>query len=217
MVTKMLESLLHRVPDQTLNPDESVARGAAIYAAHLLQDAGVNTPALHCQVVDVNSHSLGIEGVDPITGKRQNTILIPRNTPLPTSALHKFVTKRANQNSISIKVLEGESFDPTACVLIGRAVMRDVPPGLPRGCHIEVVYRYRANGRLEVLIQIPDPEGPGPPLQQMTVELQRDGVMSDDRIQAWRSAVQTGGGFTPLSQVVKEVLGVTLPIEEDLP
>jgi molecular chaperone DnaK len=215
MVAKMLESLLDRVPDQTLNPDESVARGAAIYAAQLLREAGIKTPALNCQIVDVNSHSLGIEGVDPLTGKRQHTILIPRNTPLPTSALHKFVTKRANQETISIKVLEGESLDPSACILIGRAAMRDVPPGLPKGTHLEVIYQYLANGRLTVLIRIPDPDGHGPPLQEMTVELQREGNLSDDRIRAWQSAVQSGGGFTPLSKVVKEVLGVTLPQEED--
>jgi molecular chaperone DnaK len=215
MVAKMLESVLGRVPDQTLNPDESVARGAAIYAAQLLRKAGIQTPQLDCKIVDVNSHSLGIEGVDPITGKRQHTILIPRNTPLPTSALHKFVTKRSSQETISIKVLEGESLDPSACILIGRAAMRDVPPGLPKGTHIEVIYEYLANGRLTVLIRVPDPDGQGPPLQEMVVELQREGNLSDDRIRAWQSALWSGGGFNSLSKAVREVLGVTLPQEEE--
>lgn len=210
MVTKMLESLFDRVPDQTLNPDESVARGAAIYAAHLLFEAGADTPALNCQIIDVNSHSLGIEGVDPITGKRQNTILIPRNTPLPTSALHKFVTKRPDQDTISVRVLEGESADPAACILIGQAAMRDVPAGLPKGAHIEVIYQYLANGRLTIQLRIPDPRGNGPPLKEMSVELRREGDLSDDRIHTWRSAVETGD-FSQLARAVKEVLGVSLP------
>jgi hypothetical protein len=64
-------------------------------------------------------------------------------------------------------------------------------------------------------MRIPDPEGEGPPLKEMVVQLQREGNLSDDRIRAWRSALQSGGGITPLSKIVKEVLGVTLPKEED--
>ncbi len=86
-VYSMLEEVTGRAPDTSINPDECVARGAAIYAAHQMAARGLaGTP--HCwRFVDVNSHSLGIEGVDPLTGRRQNTILIPRNTPLPASAI----------------------------------------------------------------------------------------------------------------------------------
>ena len=202
MVLKMLEETLGRVPDQTLNPDESVARGAAIYAAHLLQKAGKDSPTLNCQVVDVNAHSLGIEGIDPITQKKQNIVLIPRNTPLPTSAIHKFVTKKPNQGTVSVKILEGESSDPSACIPIGRAIMRDLPPGLAQGTHIEVLYHYEANGRLYIQIRIPGTE------KKMHVQLTREGNLSDDRIHAWKSAIAKGGTFADFIAAVEEVLGV---------
>ena len=202
MVLQMLESTFQRVPDQTLNADEAVARGAAIYASHLLHKVGRETAALNCQVVDVNAHSLGIEGVDPVTHKKQNTILIPRNTPLPTSVLHKFVTKKPNQETISIKVLEGESLDPDACILIGKAVMRDLPPNLPKGTHVEVVYAYEANGRLSIALCIPGTD------RRMRVELNRAGNLADDRIHAWQAALIRGGSFSDFVSAVEEALGV---------
>ncbi len=212
MVASMLEQLLGRVPDDSLNPDESVARGAAIYAALRLQRDGEDTPQVHGRVVDVNSHSLGIEGVDPVTGRKMNSILIPRNTPLPANAIHQFVTRKIDQETISIKVLEGEANDPDSCVLIGRASMRDVPPGVPRGTLIEAIFRLETDGLLLVTVRLLDPDRPGETLKDLVVELHRAGRMSDDRLRQWRSAV-ADGGLDRLAQVVREVLDVELPEE----
>ncbi len=208
MVSQMLQRATGRLPDTSINPDECVARGAAIFAAHLLAEKGVSAPRHHWRFVDVNSHSLGIEGIDPVTGRRQNTVLIPRNTPLPAEALYKFVTKKTGQPTISIKVLEGESSDPDECILIGKTVMRNLPRELPQGTHVEVVYHYAANGRLTILVSVADSD------RQMTVELQREGTMSDDRLRAWSGAIATSRGFPDIVKILEEVLGVDVRQQE---
>ncbi len=148
MTSRMLEKLSGRVPDFLINPDEAIVRGAAIYCAFLMGEEGEDAYPLRLRVVDVSSHSLGIEGVDPVSGRRVNTILIPRYTPLPANVSHRFVTKQANQASVAIKVLEGEGEDPESCLTVGKVVMRDLPHELPRNHPIEVIYYYERNGRL---------------------------------------------------------------------
>jgi molecular chaperone DnaK len=122
MVARMLEQLTGIKPDQRVHPDEAVARGAAIYAGYLLatQPDSLKPPAF--QVTDVNSHSLGIEGIDPRTMRKRNVVIIPRNTPLPAKVKERFVTKAADQRSIVVQVLEGESAIPSECTEIGRTV-----------------------------------------------------------------------------------------------
>lgn len=206
MVPSKLEVLSGRVPDRSVSPDESVARGAAIYASFRLAQRGNAGHPLRFQVIDVNSHSLGIEGVDPITGRRENTIVIPRNTPLPATAIHRFVTRKPNQDSVRIKILEGESLDPRECITIGRAVMREIPPGIPKGHPIEVIYAYEANGRLQVQLRLPHTK------RVMTMELQREGSFDDDRIHRWKSIVSADAGFPSFVEIVEQVLGVRVDV-----
>jgi len=75
------------------DPDEAVARGAAIYAGYLLaRQNDVGTPPPTFKVTDVNSHSLGIQGIEQTTGLKENVIVIPRNTSLPAVATQRFAT-----------------------------------------------------------------------------------------------------------------------------
>ena len=89
MVTEMIVRLTGKRPETTLSPDEAVARGAAIYAGMLLK-TGSGSALDQLQLVNVNSHSLGIVGRDLKTKRLVNTILIPRNTPLPARARRAF-------------------------------------------------------------------------------------------------------------------------------
>ncbi|MCA9262365.1 MAG: Hsp70 family protein [Planctomycetales bacterium] len=171
-------------PDNSMNPDEAVARGAAIFATERLRTKGVTTPDLCLNVVDVNSHSLGVAGINQMTGRRENTILIPKNQPLPAHVSQQFVTKHDNQQSIVIKVLEGESSDPAACIVVGKAVLRNLPPGLRKGHPIEVAYEYATDGRLTVRGRVVHTN------HQVMVEFQRDGRMGDRRFRDWRQVVQ---------------------------
>ncbi len=67
MVLRRLLDVTGKTPDEAVNPDEAVARGAAIYAASLMCERGIADTPLRLRVIDVNSHSLGVEGIDQAT------------------------------------------------------------------------------------------------------------------------------------------------------
>ena len=189
MVSKMLHGLTGKNPDRSVNPDEAVARGAAIFAEYLLSVRGESARAANVSVTDVNAHSLGIEGINNETLRKENVILIQRNTPLPAIVRRKFVTKEDNQRSIVVQVLEGESVLPSNCSAIGRAVIRKLPFGLPQGTRINVHYRYASNGRLSVHAEIP---GTG---QQAKLELEREQGLSTAGMNRWREVLKLEAGF----------------------
>ena len=187
MVAEKLEQMSGKRVDRTVNPDEAVARGAAIYAKFLLNHrAGRQTGF---QVSNVNSHSLGIEGIDPETMRKTNVLLIPRNTPLPAMFNERFTTKRAGQQSIVIQVLEGETSSPEDCTQIGRTVIRGLPANLPQGAPIDVTFSYQTNGRLEVHTRIPGIE------REHRLTLERNSGLSDAKVADWRGSISSGAGF----------------------
>lgn len=201
MVAQMLEELSGITPDRSVNPDEAVARGASIYAAYLMATKGIDgASAPQFKVFDVNSHSLGIEGINQLTGRKENIVLIPRNTPLPARVANRFVTKMKQQKTIVVKVLEGESTDPAACIMIGKAVMRNLPEELSKGHPIEVAYRYGANGRLDVRAQVSGTN------REIAMELQRDGGMTTSTIDQWRQVVTSSSGFSAFEKMLENVL-----------
>jgi molecular chaperone DnaK len=199
MVTKMLTGLSGVKPDQSVNPDEAVARGAAIFADFLLCQSGERQAASRVQVVDVNAHSLGIEGINQATARKENTILIPRNTPLPHEKRRKFVTKEDNQRSVVVQVLEGESKVPDQCAMIGRAAIRNLPAGLPQGTQIVVRYRYETSGRLSVRAEVP---GSG---KEATIELERDRGISSAGVNRWKQLLASDGGFNAIQQTLNQI------------
>jgi len=200
MVPRMLLQAAGVDPDRTVNPDEAVARGAAIYAHHLLELQTAETHRPTFQVTNVNSHSLGIEGIDQGTLRKTNVILIPRNTPLPAKFQESFVTKADNQRSIVVQVLEGESSLPSECTAIGRTVIRDLPPGLPKGWPIDVTFEYAANGRLTVSATVPG-------TQRATVlEIERERGLSHEGINNWKQAVTASAGFGQFESQISDQL-----------
>jgi molecular chaperone DnaK len=200
MVGRMLQQLSGITPDQRVHPDEAVARGAAIYANYLL----ANLPESHqpptFHVTDVNSHSLGIEGVDPKTLRKRNVVIIPRNSPLPARVKEKFVTRGENQRSVVVQVLEGESAVPTECTPIGRTVVRDLPPGLPVGWPIEIHYEYGTNGRLKVQAHVPGTD------REVKLELERESSMSDERLARWKQVISHEGGLDAFAELIADEL-----------
>ena len=200
MVQDLLTSASGIPVDSSVNPDEAVSRGAAIYAQYRLAKKGVATFARELTITNVNSHSLGIEGINMATMRKEKSHVIPRNTPLPCVVNRKFVTKVANQKSVVIKVLEGEGRTSDGCIPLGRAVLRNLPPGLPAGHGIHVEYQYDTNGRLTVRGQIP---GYG---DQALVELQRTRALSDTRLAAWKTIVCRDGGFNDFHDALNDLL-----------
>ena len=155
MVIQMLRHLTGRDPDQSISADEGVAHGAALYAGMLVGRDHVAGGKLSCELINVNSHSLGVVGVNERSGQRVNAIIIPRNTPIPARAVKSFRTLHEGQENVAVPVVEGESERPEFCVALGKCVIYDLPPELPKGSKVEVEYRYASNGRLFVVARVP--------------------------------------------------------------
>ena len=100
--------------------------------------------------VNVNAHSLGVIVCSPRTGEESISVVIERNTPLPASKRKIYGTVVQNQRQVKVRVTEGESSDPAACVTIGECLIAPLPPGLAQGAPISVTFTYDNSGRLHV-------------------------------------------------------------------
>jgi molecular chaperone DnaK len=181
MVRNMLQQLSGKVPDASVAADEAVAHGASLHAGLLLARSR-GRPATF-KIKNVNSHSLGVVGVDPLTRRRRNGILIPRNTPLPVTAKRTFRTQKAGQKSILVQVVEGESPSADECNPIGRCSVRRLPPNLPEQSPVDVFFRYQPNGRLKVRVTVPNTE------TKVETEFTRENSLSRDHLNGWRKYI----------------------------
>ena len=143
-------------------------------------------------VTNVNSHSLGVLGAQVGTGRKLNKVLIPKNSQLPRTATKTFKTIKANQRSVVIKVLEGESDRPEGCTQIGVCTIRDMPPSLPVGWPVQVSYTYEANGRLHVTAKVKGHSA------GVTADFEHENGLPDDDLELWADSVQDErqGGVT---------------------
>ncbi|MDE0737268.1 MAG: Hsp70 family protein, partial [Pirellulaceae bacterium] len=152
MVQKMLENQSATPVDRSLDPDECVAHGAAIYAQIVLDSIDGQRPQI--EVTNVNSHDLGVLGQERATGMTRQRVLLARNTPLPATGSEQFTTRKNNQQQVVVDVIEGGDASGTNSTPIGRCLVTDLPPGLPAGTPINVRFTYTQNGRLEVAASV---------------------------------------------------------------
>ncbi|HXD98729.1 MAG TPA: molecular chaperone DnaK [Candidatus Acidoferrum sp.] len=139
LVRRRVQELFGKAPHSQLNPDEVVALGAAVQAQIL---AGGITDML---LLDVTPLSLGIETLGGIV-----SILIARNTTIPTSAREMFTTSVDGQTVVDMHVVQGERELAKDCRSLARFELRGIDPmpaGMPK---IEVTFLIDANGILQV-------------------------------------------------------------------
>jgi molecular chaperone DnaK len=138
-VQEIVKSFFKKEPHKGVNPDEVVAIGAAIQGAVL---TGEQKDVL---LLDVTPLSLGIETLGGVT-----TVLIARNTTIPTKKSETFSTVDDNQTTVEIHVLQGERDMARDNRTIGKFQLTGIPPA-PRGMpQIEVTFDIDANGILHV-------------------------------------------------------------------
>jgi molecular chaperone DnaK len=189
MVQRMVEQVSGKKPDRSLSADESVAHGAAIYAGLILASEAGSRPEFH--VRNVNSHNLGVLGIEKATGRPRNQVMIPRNTSLPATRASRFATHRVNQTSVAVNVVEGGDASGNNATAIGKCVIRGLPDGLPAGAPVEVTFNYGKDGRLTVTARLPGLQ------KEATSEIERASGMTADTLSSWNQRLHNGDG--PLS------------------
>jgi molecular chaperone DnaK len=139
LVKQTVKKFFGREPHQGVNPDEVVAVGAAIQAGVLSGDVK------DMVLLDVTPLSLGIE-----TNGGVMTVMIPRNSTLPTQKVETFSTAADDQSGVEVHVLQGERAESRSNRTLGRFTLSGLMPA-PRGVpKVEVSFDIDANGILSV-------------------------------------------------------------------
>jgi molecular chaperone DnaK len=185
MVRAMLEAESGASIDRSVSAEEAVAHGAAIYAGMLLAKAGGERPKV--SVTNVNSHDLGVLGIEPGTNRPRRKVLIPRNTVLPATHSSRFVTHIEGQKSVSVPVIEGGDASGNNATAIGKCVVRNLPKDLAKGTTVVVNFTYADNGRLVVSATLPELENAG-----ATMIIQRAAGLTDEQIRGWQERIAQG-------------------------
>ena len=138
-IQEIVKNFFGKEPNKSVNPDEVVAIGAAI------QGGVLGGEVKDVLLLDVTPLSLGIETLGGVA-----TVLIPRNTTIPTKKSEVFSTAEDNQTTVEIHVLQGERQMAADNRTIGKFQLTGMPPA-PRGMpQVEVTFDIDANGILHV-------------------------------------------------------------------
>ncbi|MSP06115.1 MAG: molecular chaperone DnaK [Candidatus Fonsibacter sp.] len=165
-VVEAVKSFFGKEPNQSVNPDEVVALGAAIQAGVLQGDVK------DVLLLDVTPLSLGIETLGGIF-----TRLIEKNTTIPTKKSQTFSTAENNQPAVTIRVFQGEREMANDNKLLGNFELTGIAPA-PRGVpQIEVTFDIDANGIVNVSAK---DKGTG---KEQKIQIQASGGLTDEEIQ----------------------------------
>jgi molecular chaperone DnaK len=164
-VQQIVKDIFGKEPHKGVNPDEVVAVGAAIQGAVLTGDVK------EVLLLDVTPLSLGLETKGGVM-----TVLVPKNTTIPTEKKETFTTADDNQTAVTIKVFQGERPMAPDNRLLGEFNLEGIPPARMGVPQIEVAFNIDANGILNVTAR---DKGTG---KEQTIKIQSSGGLDKDEI-----------------------------------
>ena len=165
-VHEIVKSIFGKDPSRGVNPDEVVAMGAAIQGGVLRGDRG------DLLLLDVTPLSMGIETLGGVM-----TVMIPRNTTVPTKKTQTFSTAADMQTQVGIKVFQGERQMVTDNKLLGEFELIGIPPA-PRGVpQIDVTFDMDADGIMHVSAKDKATS------KEQKITIQSSGGLSEEQIQ----------------------------------
>lgn len=141
-IAERLKEFSGMEPSHETNPDEAVALGAAIYASGIFE-----------KIQDVCSHSLGIVSKNLKTKEEYNSIIIPRNTNLPTRQSKVYYTAVDNWAGFELKITEGEDEDLDFVTILTTMDVK-LPPNVPKNTKVTVEMELNKNQLLHVYVKV---------------------------------------------------------------
>lgn len=191
MIRTMLQEVSGKPLSDDVSPDEAVAIGAAIQGilCQLKEEDDSGSRSLSeetrqqfsahdgglIQVTNITSHTLGVVLWDEKRLEEYVFPMIPKMTSIPAEKQNSFGTAAANMKHVVVKVVEGESAVPNECTTLGKCIV-ELPPFLPKGAPVVLIYRYNENQVLEVSV-----EAAG---NQKTVSIERNLGLQEEELTA---------------------------------
>ncbi|QEH38337.1 Chaperone protein DnaK [Aquisphaera giovannonii] len=176
-VNQIVKDIFGKEPHKGVNPDEVVAIGAAIQGAVLTGDVK------EVLLLDVTPLSLGLETKGGVM-----TVLVPRNTTIPTEKKETFTTAEDNQTAVTIKVYQGERPMASDNRSLGDFNLEGIPPARMGVPQIEVTFNIDANGILNVTAR---DKGTG---KEQTIKIESSGGLSKDEIERMKRDAESHAG-----------------------
>lgn len=141
-IAERLKEFSGMEPSHEINPDEAVALGSAIYASGIFE-----------KIQDVCSHSLGIVSKNPRTREKYNSIIIPRNTNLPTKQAKDYYTPADHTSGFELEITEGEDEDLDFVTILTKVEVK-LPPNVPKNTRVTVEMELNKNQLLHVYVRV---------------------------------------------------------------
>lgn len=191
MIERRLVERLGRAVETRVAPDEAVARGAALCAAQLLRH---ERPPPALRPTSICTHGIGVEGVEPATGRRRVQPLISRGAELPARGVCELRIARRADETHEILVLEGDHTDPRKCQRVAQISIR-LPSG-PQGSEwtVDVACELDVRGQLVVTAA---PRGG----EVARLKTYRPTNASKTDAEHWTAAIEAQAGFEAYRQV----------------
>jgi molecular chaperone DnaK len=208
-VRKLVEETLGTIPRSLVDPDLTVARGAAIQAG--LIEGSINNEDL--VLTDVCPYTLGTAPLrDGLFGKRLVfDPLIPRNTTIPTEKSKIYMTASDYQTQVVIDVYQGESSNPDNNERLGEVRLTGIPPARQGKEQIEVSFGYDMNGILQVKASVVSTG------KQVSAEINTTGIKAKPALDLskWEQA-EGARQFRPLIRKAEKVVASNKDIGGDI-